>query len=631
VRPQPKSNEEKRERLAGRSLRLVGPVLLAAVGTALVFASIDRSHPSSLLSAVLALALLGVVLTRQVVRIVALQSEAETRTDQLAVMTEVVSILNSSPSVGSGLGPVLDRLLIALEAVGGAVWVPSAEVADRLVQVESRGLPPSASGPELLDEIRRAIEAQSKRLLHHRLYLPREGCPDGMSYCLTVAIGHQSEEFGYLTLIRWDRSFRESDGAILDAVGSDIGGALRSVRLISEARRVVDLDPVTGLWNHRSAYRRLSAEVTRHSQASRPLSVLLMDLDNFKLFNHTYGHQAGDEVLKRVTSTIRKVCRDEDTLARYGADEFLAILPDLTLKQAIRQAEKIQTALAKERFRCENSASLPIGFSYGVAAYPEDSTDPIQLVSIADRNLYRSKIDGGGRITGGDAKTENALAHVNGFDLLWALVVAIDNKDGYTRKHSEDVTEYSIQIARALELDEAMMETLHLSGILHDVGKLGVPDAILRKPGRLTPEEFAVMQQHPVFGALIVGALPGMDEVVLGVRHHHERYDGRGYPDGLAGKDIPLIGRIMAVADAYSAMTTSRPYRKGLEERQALADIRANLGSQFDPEIGEIFVRLREQSLADAPPVSKTPRRRTAAIGSRLSEINHSQSSAVGS
>jgi HD-GYP domain-containing protein (c-di-GMP phosphodiesterase class II) len=153
-----------------------------------------------------------------------------------------------------------------------------------------------------------------------------------------------------------------------------------------------------------------------------------------------------------------------------------------------------------------------------------------------------------------------------------------------------------------------MLQTVQLAGILHDVGKIGVPDHILRKPGHLTEEEFEVMRQHPVFGALIVGAMPGMEEVVHGVRHHHERWDGRGYPDRLAGDAIPLIGRLMAVGDAYSAMTTSRPYRKGLTERQALKEINAGLGTQFDPEIGALFMRLREAKLAEAGGATPRPR-----------------------
>jgi HD-GYP domain-containing protein (c-di-GMP phosphodiesterase class II) len=311
-------------------------------------------------------------------------------------------------------------------------------------------------------------------------------------------------------------------------------------------------------------------------------------------------------VLKRVAMILRRSCRDADTVARYGGDEFMVLLSETNLRAAIRCAERIQSVLAKERFRCQNSATLPIGFSYGISVYPDDAKDVQELVTIADSNLYQSKTQGGNQITArGSSVTDNTLVHVKGFDLFRAMVQAIDNKDGYTKRHSEEVTEYSLEIARAMNLGEEMLQTLQLSCILHDVGKIGVPDHILRKPGHLTDDEFQVMQQHPVFGALIVGAMPGMEEVVHGVRHHHERYDGAGYPDRLAGTNIPLMGRIMAVADAYSAMTTTRPYRKGLTERQALQQVLKGLGTQFDPEIGELFIKLREHATATRKPASR--------------------------
>jgi HD-GYP domain-containing protein (c-di-GMP phosphodiesterase class II) len=222
----------------------------------------------------------------------------------------------------------------------------------------------------------------------------------------------------------------------------------------------------------------------------------------------------------------------------------------------------------------------------------------MELVSIADANLYHSKSHGGNQITArGTTKTDSSLLYVKGFDLFRAMVIAIDNKDGYTRKHSEQVTDYSLQLGRAMGQSEEMLRTIQLTGALHDIGKIGVPDHILRKPGRLTDEELAVMQQHPIFGALIVGAVPGMEAIVAGVRHHHERWDGKGYPDRLAGEEIPLLGRILAVADAFSAMTTSRPYRRPLSTVQALAEIERGLGTQFDPSLGALFVSLQRQLL----------------------------------
>ena len=177
--------------------------------------------------------------------------------------------------------------------------------------------------------------------------------------------------------------------------------------------------------------------------------------------------------------------------------------------------------------------------------------------------------------------------------MLSALVTAVDTKDRYTRHHSEDVLAYSLQIAAGLGLDEDARQTVAVAALLHDVGKVGVPDAVLRKPGRLSDLELKAIQQHPVMGAAIVGAVPGFAETLDAVRHHHERWDGKGYPSGLRGAEIPLIARLMAVADAYSAMTTDRPYRNGMTEAAALAILQDGAGTQWDPACVEAFLNTR--------------------------------------
>jgi diguanylate cyclase (GGDEF)-like protein len=590
-----------------RAFRLLGPVLIAGVATALFYASVDRNNAWAIVTATAAVALLGAVLTLQYGRMMALEEQAQVRTRQLEAFTDVVTALNSSASLGSALGPAVDRLRTALRADAIAVWLPYADSDGNSVLVEERGLPAPERDQELLETIKRGMGLSGDAVLRCEGSVP--GRP-GSAHLFTVRMGGDNGHGAYFSVIRWTTPLSEPEAAIVTAIGTDVGNSLRSVRMVSDARKLSDRDPVTGLVNHRSVYQRLHAELERHKQAEKPLSILLMDLDNFKLFNDTYGHGAGDEVLKRVSGVLQRSCREGDVVARYGADEFMVLLPQTPLKEAIRCAERIQGALARERFRCQNSASLPIGFSYGIAVCPDDATDVLELVATADANLYESKSQGGNRITAkGASTTDSTLVYVKGYDLFRAMVTAIDNKDGYTRKHSEEVTEYSVAIARAMELPEEEIQTIQLSGILHDIGKIGVPDAILRKPGKLTDEEFHVMQQHPVFGALIVGSMPGMDQVVLGVRHHHERYDGRGYPDRLAGEQIPLIGRIMAIADAFSAMTTTRPYRKGMTEREALVEIRCGLGTQFDPKLGEVFIRLRETRLADQEQSAAKPRR----------------------
>ncbi len=597
---------------AEQNIRIIRPILLSGAASALLYAAVDRSQPWSIVTAGMGILMFGAVLAHQVGEILRLERQVTRSADQLSVISEVISALNHSSNLGASLTAALDRLVDVLQAEAAAIWLPSPQSPDRLVLVEQRGL---AEPDELLSRMRERVASTGMRTLRHMEELVAEGSRVNI-HCLTVRMGQDAENFGYLFLARRSGTFTELECAIVSAVGSDVGNALRNLRAVTEARKLADRDSVTGLFNHRSVYQRLHAEVDKHQKAGKSMAVIMMDLDNFKLFNDTYGHPAGDEVLKRVSGVLRRTCGEQDTVARYGGDEFMVVLPETNLKAAMRCAEKIQSTLARERFRCENSASLPIGFSYGISVFPDDAADVLELVSNADANLYESKASGGNQITArGASTTENALVHVKGFDLFRAMVQAIDNKDGYTRKHSEEVTEYSLEIARAMRLDDETLQTIRLSGILHDVGKIGVPDSVLRKPGRLTDEEFTIMKQHPVFGALIVGAMPGMEEVVLGVRHHHERWDGFGYPDRMAGTDIPLIGRIMAVADAYSAMTTSRPYRKGLTERQALKEIEAHLGTQFDPEIAALFIRTREAKLT-----AKTPTRRRTAKKTELPE-----------
>ncbi len=210
-------------------------------------------------------------------------------------------------------------------------------------------------------------------------------------------------------------------------------------------------------------------------------------------------------------------------------------------------------------------------------------------MQLADERLLRAKT--GGLSEGEAHSVRAAMQDVNGFSMLDALVNAVDNKDRYTRRHSEDVMAYSLLIARALGLDGATQQTIAVAALLHDVGKIGVPDAVLRKPGALTPTEFEAVKQHPLMGAVIVAAVPGLAATLDSVRHHHERWDGAGYPDGLTGEQTPLLARLMAVADAYSAMTSDRPYRKGKTPAQAQSILEAGAGTQWDPACVAAFLR----------------------------------------
>ena len=360
--------------------------------------------------------------------------------------------------------------------------------------------------------------------------------------------------------------------------------------LLADALERADHDPLTGLINHRAFHKRLEEQSEAARREGRPLGLLLLDLNDFKFFNDAYGHLAGDDVLRRVAEALRAVCRAGDVLARFGGDEFALLMPGAGPDEAARAAGLLRQSVARVGYRPPgHDTPIPLRLSIGTACAPTDGSGRVALLEAADARLRVAQ--SGGDDEGQAMRLRRGLTRsVEGFSMLDALVTAVDNKDRYTRRHSEDVLAYSVCIARALGMDAQTQHVVEVAALLHDVGKIGVPDAILRKPGRLTDDEFAAVKQHPLMGSAIVGAVPGFDETLDAVRHHHERWDGEGYPFGLCGAEIPLLARLMAVADAYSAMTTDRPYRKGMEPARARRLLEEGAGTQWDPACVAAFL-----------------------------------------
>jgi diguanylate cyclase (GGDEF)-like protein/putative nucleotidyltransferase with HDIG domain len=385
------------------------------------------------------------------------------------------------------------------------------------------------------------------------------------------------------------RACSDTELQVLQAIGAAIGLALENARRYEEARYLADHDPVTGLLNHRAFHQRLAQETKRAQRGFQELSVVMMDLDNFKLFNDTYGHPAGDTVLREIASVLSEATRDSDVLGRYGGDEFVALLPETGADGALTLAERFRAAMASRPFVPQGGPAVPIQMSFGIATFPHDAQSSHELVGCADVNLYRSKQRGGDAITSAEDSSMDA-DDIGAFGIMDGLVTAVDNKDHYTRQHSEQVTSYAAALAEELGLSEDSQRTLRIAGLLHDVGKIGVPDRILRKPGRLTADERDVIKQHARLGEMIIKEVPNIADVLAAVGSHHERLDGAGYPRGLKGEEIPLLGRILAVADSYSAMTSDRPYRKALTLDQAREQLLKAAGTQLDTKLVHLFL-----------------------------------------
>ncbi len=376
-------------------------------------------------------------------------------------------------------------------------------------------------------------------------------------------------------------------------------------QLVEATRR----DPLTDTPNHGTLVAALAATIETARTTKEPIAVALLDIDNFRLLNDTHGHAAGDQAILTLSALLRVEFPAGAILGRYGPDEFLVIEPSVEVAVLEQAIERLRLALAERALQFGESESLPVTISAGICAYPEHASSVTDLLSAATITLQEAKSSGGDAIRVAGSNLEIPV-ETRTFDVYQGLVMAVDGRDRYTKRHSEDVARYAVYLGQRLGLEPDLVATIRVAGLLHDVGKIGVPDGILRKPARLTDDEFAVMKQHVALGDLIVRDLPDCDLIRAGIRHHHERWDGGGYPDGLAGDEIPLVARIVAVADAFSAMTTTRPYRKALDVDEALRRLEEAAGSQLESRLVAVFVEgLRTDDEAPLPGNETAPGR----------------------
>jgi diguanylate cyclase (GGDEF)-like protein len=377
------------------------------------------------------------------------------------------------------------------------------------------------------------------------------------------------------------------------AVWSFLDRALRRViiSLDSAARRLANLassDPLTGLANHRAFHDRLHAEYERARRHNRELSLVVLDLDHFKRINDTHGHQVGDRVLIEVAGRLTAEARTGEMIARVGGEEFAWLLPETDDLGAWQAAER-----AREAIKGGPVAGLEgLTHSAGVCSLAH-ADSPEELLRLADGALYWAKAHGRDISVRYTPEVVQALSAEDraerlerslALNAVRVLARAVDARDPFTQRHSERVAELAARLAEHLGWSADRVKRLREAGLVHDVGKIGISDAILLKPARLTPEEYARVKTHAALGAQIVSEALSAEQVSW-VRHHHERHDGAGYPDGLAGEGIPDGARLLSLADAWDAMISKRPYRQSRTPSAALAECRRGAGGQWSPEV----------------------------------------------
>ena len=420
----------------------------------------------------------------------------------------------------------------------------------------------------------------------------------------------------------------EAENTLLSFVANLAAMFIDNLNLREKANKYDNTDTLTSLYNHRGFQEVLTTELQRAKDNKTHLSIIMMDVNNISKINRELGHAKGDEVIRLLADKVKQNIRNNDKAGRYGGDEIAIILPDTGTADAKYLAEYITYTLSC----CFVDDVGPVKVSVGISTYPDCTEDQEKLLVLAEQAMYISQAKGykegmSAIISSSDynfwsddslssfaevlAKRhaqmginfEEELVHKFNneqissqnhlMEMVTSLAGAIDAKDPYTKGHSTSVSRYSEALARAINLPEDEVERIKLGALLHDVGKIGIPENVLKKPSHLSDDEWQIMKQHPVIGAeKVLAPNEALRDLIPMVKYHHEHYDGSGYPEKLKGEEIPLSARIVAVADAFHALISDRPYRKGLGVEKACEILKMGAGSQWDSDLVRQFITI---------------------------------------
>lgn len=415
---------------------------------------------------------------------------------------------------------------------------------------------------------------------------------------------------------------------VLEFFTNYFGMYIHNAELLERTNKFANTDTLTSLYNHRGFQEVLSSEIQKAEDNKTPLSVVMLDVNNISKINRELGHAKGDEVIKLLAEKVKQNIRPSDSAGRYGGDEICIIMPNTDTSEAKYLAEYITYCLSC----CFVDDVGPVKVSVGISTYPEATRDQEKLLILAEQAMYISQAKGykegmsaivsSSDFNFWDDMALNSFAEIlakrhsqiginfeeellNNFhneqissknhlmEMATSLAGAIDAKDPYTKNHSTSVSRYSEALARALNLPEEEVERIKLGALLHDVGKIGIPESVLKKPDKLSDDEWEIMKQHPTIGAeKVLEPNEALRDLIPIVKYHHERVDGKGYPENLKGEQIPLAARIVSVADAYHALISDRPYRKGMPIEKACAILKAGSGIQWDSDLVRRFIEI---------------------------------------
>ena len=415
---------------------------------------------------------------------------------------------------------------------------------------------------------------------------------------------------------------------LLEFFANHLAMYMHNAELLTKTNKYANTDTLTSLYNHRGFQEILSAQIQKAEENKTHLSIVMLDVNNISKINRELGHAKGDEVIKLVAEKVKQNIRPSDSAGRYGGDEIAIIMPNTDTAEAKYLAEYITYCLSC----CFVDDVGPVKVSVGISTYPECTKDQEKLLILAEQAMYISQAKGykegmSAIISSSDYNFWDDVA-LNSFaeilakrhaqiginfeeellhkfnneqiksqkhlmEMATSLAGAIDAKDPYTKDHSTSVSRYAEALARAINLPEEEVERIKLGALLHDVGKIGIPESVLKKPDKLLDDEWEIMKQHPTIGAeKVLEPNEALRDLIPIVKYHHERIDGKGYPEQLKGEGIPLAARIVSVADAYHALISDRPYRKGMPVEKACEILKLGAGTQWDADLVRHFISI---------------------------------------
>ncbi|MBT9612330.1 MAG: diguanylate cyclase [Burkholderiales bacterium] len=538
------------------------------------------------------------------------------KTEQLEALNQVAIAISSS----LGLQEVLDRIMrsgIALSVSKAACIAFYSEESQRFEEWHTQGLSahfiknmsfsPGGLADETFTSESHVVSNDRPETRHKLSKLARD---EGILGFICLPLISHTRRLGVLYLYRHDRdTFLPEEVNLLTTFAHLAAGALENARLHAQTLSLATTDTLTSLLNRRALDERLHGEMQRSRRYGKSFSILMLDIDHFKKVNDSYGHPAGDAVLKQLAAILKKQARDVDSVARYGGEEFVIVAPELDGSSAQLVGERIRKAVAGTAFILPDGREIGVTVSIGIACFPRCADSAEAMIERADQALYLAKREGRNRVYlyrellhAELEKSPGRIAELLNQDIenAKAIATAVNVKTAYLRDHADRVEAFAMKLGRRLHLAKAELKLLRHASILHDLGYLSVPVSIVNKREPFTPQEWDIIKQHPVAASEMLKEVPALQDAMPLIRHHHEWVDGNGYPDGLKGEAIPYLARILSVVDAYSAMTSDRPQRRAMKPYEARALIAAGAGKQFDAHIVAEFIRMLEGAQADS-------------------------------